>query len=429
MTKISTQPELTATDLAALDKSMVIDASAGSSGTKKIYAASLALGLSKLLQFEDTGGDDAYVVSTGLSLTTLPGNFAMFLKVATANTGACTLAVDSVAAKAIKVVDGDGVRDPKTGEIAAGMTALFGYNGTYFILLNAVYPRNGIIEGTNIVLGAEDYGTTISVNPTAGVRGAIMIGGTGDAVSYNDIEQRVSNDVYATLNDTDVYQWQLSLRKDGRFSQDDTHGATWELYAHRKNSTEYFAPVLFRADGELILVGAKQSVVGGYTANNKSLMIGEYIASTSSKVKVKNDNSFSNFITFYDGSGNAIVVMDANGKMEFRNTSAVTLASINPSIYGHAGFGRSAISGAVIATKDVNGDGISIVNYDSSGTETSRISADGTIKGTQFRLSALNTAPASAAATGTLGEIRVDTNYIYICVATNTWKRVAIATW
>lgn len=46
-----------------------------------------------------------------------------------------------------------------------------------------------------------------------------------------------------------------------------------------------------------------------------------------------------------------------------------------------------------------------------------------------FRLSALNTAPASASATGTTGEIRIDANYIYVCTATNTWKRVAIATW
>ena len=39
------------------------------------------------------------------------------------------------------------------------------------------------------------------------------------------------------------------------------------------------------------------------------------------------------------------------------------------------------------------------------------------------------TAPASAGAAGTAGQIAWDTNYIYICVATNTWKRVAISTW
>ena len=37
--------------------------------------------------------------------------------------------------------------------------------------------------------------------------------------------------------------------------------------------------------------------------------------------------------------------------------------------------------------------------------------------------------PASAAATGTTGQISWDANCIYICTATNTWKRVAIATW
>lgn len=39
------------------------------------------------------------------------------------------------------------------------------------------------------------------------------------------------------------------------------------------------------------------------------------------------------------------------------------------------------------------------------------------------------TAPASATATGTAGDIRYDADYIYICTATNTWKRAAIATW
>jgi hypothetical protein len=37
--------------------------------------------------------------------------------------------------------------------------------------------------------------------------------------------------------------------------------------------------------------------------------------------------------------------------------------------------------------------------------------------------------PASAAATGTAGQIRWDADYIYVCTATNTWKRVAISTW
>jgi len=42
---------------------------------------------------------------------------------------------------------------------------------------------------------------------------------------------------------------------------------------------------------------------------------------------------------------------------------------------------------------------------------------------------AAGSAPSSATDTGTTGTITWDSNYIYVCVATNTWKRVAISTW
>lgn len=37
--------------------------------------------------------------------------------------------------------------------------------------------------------------------------------------------------------------------------------------------------------------------------------------------------------------------------------------------------------------------------------------------------------PASATADGVAGTITWDSGFIYVCVATDTWKRVAIATW
>jgi hypothetical protein len=38
-------------------------------------------------------------------------------------------------------------------------------------------------------------------------------------------------------------------------------------------------------------------------------------------------------------------------------------------------------------------------------------------------------APSSSSDTGIKGEIRYDSNYVYICTATNTWKRVALSDW
>jgi len=67
------------------------------------------------------------------------------------------------------------------------------------------------------------------------------------------------------------------------------------------------------------------------------------------------------------------------------------------------------------------------------GTTTSdgvnKLQVNGTTVSTGYKLSALNTAPASASATGTLGEIRITADAVYICTATDTWKKVAIATW
>ena len=47
---------------------------------------------------------------------------------------------------------------------------------------------------------------------------------------------------------------------------------------------------------------------------------------------------------------------------------------------------------------------------------------------TQDRI-ASSSAPSSATDTGTPGDIRYDSNYVYICISNNTWKRAALATW
>lgn len=51
------------------------------------------------------------------------------------------------------------------------------------------------------------------------------------------------------------------------------------------------------------------------------------------------------------------------------------------------------------------------------------------VNATQYRINALNTAPATTTSTGTLGEIRYTSGFIYVCIATNTWRRTALTTW
>lgn len=91
------------------------------------------------------------------------------------------------------------------------------------------------------------------------------------------------------------------------------------------------------------------------------------------------------------------------------------------------------VNNASLAIRTNNTDRITILAGGNVGVQNTSpaypFDVTGISQASQFKLSALNTAPASATATGTVGEIRIDANYIYICTATNTWKRSAIATW
>jgi hypothetical protein len=64
----------------------------------------------------------------------------------------------------------------------------------------------------------------------------------------------------------------------------------------------------------------------------------------------------------------------------------------------------------------------------SGSTDTVSLAGDLDVAGDSIRLRTSRT-PSSASDTGSAGEIAWDTSYIYICTASNTWKRVAIATW
>lgn len=52
-----------------------------------------------------------------------------------------------------------------------------------------------------------------------------------------------------------------------------------------------------------------------------------------------------------------------------------------------------------------------------------------TISGNRKLVLATSQTPASASAAGTTGQVVWDSSFIYVCIATNIWKRVSITTW
>lgn len=64
------------------------------------------------------------------------------------------------------------------------------------------------------------------------------------------------------------------------------------------------------------------------------------------------------------------------------------------------------------------------------GTDESytEITQDGALIAPQLSVSDLNVAPDTSTSDGTKGEIRITDSYIYVCTATNTWKRTSLST-
>lgn len=83
-----------------------------------------------------------------------------------------------------------------------------------------------------------------------------------------------------------------------------------------------------------------------------------------------------------------------------------------------------------VAGFDLRGAGDSYVTANSGnfGIGTASPTAKADINGDTLRLRTAKT-PASASAAGNPGDHCWDSGFLYVCTATNTWKRVAIATW
>jgi hypothetical protein len=115
------------------------------------------------------------------------------------------------------------------------------------------------------------------------------------------------------------------------------------------------------------------------------------------------------------------VTVSASGTMPLNNGTAAA-----PSLY-FSGDTNTGIFQLTADSLQITAGGATALSVASTGV-TIASSQPFTVSGGTFRLSTGN-APASAGATGGAGQIGWDTDYIYVCTATNTWKRAALSTW
>ena len=137
------------------------------------------------------------------------------------------------------------------------------------------------------------------------------------------------------------------------------------------------------------------------------------------------------------GGANVIPLADANGCIGVGGTAIATKISVHSA--GEAGI--RFLGNGLTTTAHGLFIGYNSASYiyshentpmylATNGTTRLTIAADGavTIAGDTLIVGTSKT-PASAAAAGVAGQIAWDASYVYVCTATNTWKRAAIATW
>ncbi|MBL0736743.1 hypothetical protein JI750_07605 [Flavobacterium sp. GN10] len=140
-----------------------------------------------------------------------------------------------------------------------------------------------------------------------------------------------------------------------------------------------------------------------------------------------NGNISSRLFTLNDGSGQSVI---SPGSVQLYNPSGlVNISTLGTEISSGNKVSR-LFSDSL--TFDDSGNTITLVKQPATGQFRLTLPAKfGTIATTQDLPLMINSnaAPTSATATGVKGDIRIDNDYLYVCVNTNTWKRSPLTTW
>jgi hypothetical protein len=126
-------------------------------------------------------------------------------------------------------------------------------------------------------------------------RGAVDLISDGDNTVYSDLKFSVKTTTSLAADKPRV--WLTSLRKDGFFTGDVT-GPTLEFYGVKKGGG-YYAPLLFKSNGDLILAGANNATngnVGIGTLDTKGYKLAVNGDAIFTKIKVELYNSWPDYV-------------------------------------------------------------------------------------------------------------------------------------
>lgn len=110
----------------------------------------------------------------------------------------------------------------------------------------------------NVGIGTTTPVDKLEINVGANRQG-LTITSDGNANAYTDINFSIGNT--SAIIAGDPISWQISHRKDGYFSGTTNGKSSLEFYANLKGGN-YYAPLSFKSDGNVILVSTKNALNG-----------------------------------------------------------------------------------------------------------------------------------------------------------------------
>ena len=209
---------------------------------------------------------------------------------------------------------------------------------------------------------------------------------------------------------------------------DDGANNTFFGYRAGRNSTAVRYNTFIGAQaGELTVSGTENTAIGRLSLNlNTSGLENTAIGANAGYNNTSgNSNTYIGVNAGFNNTiGNSNVMIGSGAGRFITNGSTANTISTNSIFIGNnVKAAADSQSNQIVIGHNTTGLGS---NTTIIGTTATTITG---LYGNIRLVSGMGTAPASATATGTTGDIVVTAGFIYVCTATNTWVRTALTTW
>lgn len=168
------------------------------------------------------------------------------------------------------------------------------------------------------------------------------------------------------------------------------------------------------------------TISGAFTA-------GSFVVGTGKTIAPYQSGTTANDATLFTNSGNGATVGFQN--LNPAGFSGAEYKDHNGALGVFTGYRNSTgeyrtnnVGASGFIAYKINSVDALVINNNRSVTIGSNLTVGGTITTAALAITP-SAPPASASATGTAGQIQWDSSFLYVCVATNTWKRAALSTW